>query len=103
MHQKDLPGKPDIVLPRWRTVIFVHGCFWHGHPGCKRSALPAANHVYWKQKIGKNIERDKRHSRKLRGSGWHVLTVWECAVKDERMLRRRILSPLRKLDLDNDA
>lgn len=98
LHRADLPGKPDIVLPKRQTVIFVHGCFWHGHPGCKNSTLPTSNRDYWERKISRNIERDKRNARALRRSGWHVLTVWECVVKDDKQLERRILRPLMRIE-----
>ncbi len=80
LHRKDLPGKPDIVLPKYRTVIFVHGCFWHGHPGCKAADLPASNREYWEAKIGRNVERDRRTRRLLREQGWRVMVVWECKL-----------------------
>ena len=68
LHRKDLPGKPDIILPKYKTVIFVHGCFWHAHKGCKRSNLPKSNLQYWTNKLEKNIQRDKKHKGKL-GTG----------------------------------
>ena len=88
LHRADLPGKPDIVLPRYRSVVFVHGCFWHGHKGCPRSPLPTSNRTYWETKIGRNIERDQRNQRQLRRLGWHVITLWECRLKDEQMLEK---------------
>ena len=94
LHRDDLPGKPDIVLPRHKTVVFVHGCFWHGHPGCKHADLPASNREYWERKIGRNMTRDRRNARKLRQQGWRVLTIWECKTKDETALRRTLLKPL---------
>ncbi len=97
LHRDDLPGKPDIVLPRYNTVVFVHGCFWHGHQGCKHSDVPTSNRQYWERKIGRNVTRDRRNARALRKLGWRVLTVWECAIKEERALRRRLLTPLRSI------
>jgi DNA mismatch endonuclease (patch repair protein) len=88
LHRADLPGKPDIVLPRYGAVIFVHGCFWHSHKGCPRSTLPTSNREYWETKIGRNIERDRRNQRELRRLGWRVLTLWECRLKDERTLEK---------------
>ncbi|NLS91516.1 MAG: DNA mismatch endonuclease Vsr [Planctomycetaceae bacterium] len=82
LHSKQLPGKPDLVLPRHHKVIFVHGCFWHGHPRCKRSALPTSNVTFWQEKIGKNRVRDKRTVRNLRRMGWEVLVVWQCQTRD---------------------
>lgn len=76
-----LPGKPDIVLPKYRSVVFVNGCFWHGHAQCLR--LPKSNRGYWSEKIQKNIERDKKNTRLLRKMGWHVYTVWECRLKKD--------------------
>ena len=90
LHRADLPGKPDIVLPRHGAVIFVHGCFWHGHQGCPRSALPVSNRAYWETKIGRNIERDQRNQRRLRRLGWRVMTLWECRLKDEQGLEKRL-------------
>lgn len=86
LHRADLPGKPDIVLPRHHKVILVHGCFWHGHPGCRRSARPTTNTQFWDHKIEGNIERDTRTLNALREAGWQVLTVWECETKDRQAL-----------------
>ena len=97
LHRADLPGKPDIVLPRYHSVVFVHGCFWHGHKGCSRSALPASNRTYWETKIGRNIERDQRNLRRLRRLGWRVITLWECCLKEEQALEKR----LRKFLIDS--
>lgn len=83
LHRKDLPGRPDIVLPGLRTVIFVHGCFWHGHPGCKHAALPKGNLGYWTKKIGRNVERDKTNQERLAADGWNVEVLWECEIKRE--------------------
>jgi DNA mismatch endonuclease (patch repair protein) len=87
LHRKDLPGKPDIVLPRHGKIIFVHGCFWHGHEGCKRSKRPSSNTEFWNKKLSRNKERDKQNLESLRRSGWDVLVVWECQVKDREQLR----------------
>lgn len=76
-----LPGKPDIVLPKYRTVVFVNGCFWHGHEGCKYFKWPQSNREFWEQKIRGNQERDDRKIRELQQLGWHVITVWECSLK----------------------
>jgi len=87
VHRKDLPGNPDIVLPKHGKVIFVHGCFWHGHKRCQRSKRPASNKRFWNRKLDGNIKRDKRFQRKLRRMGWKVLVVWQCETKDpERLL-----------------
>lgn len=83
LHRKDLSGRPDIVLPYLRTVIFVHGCFWHGHTACKHSALPKGNLDYWTKKIGRNIERDKTNQERLADDGWKIEILWECEIKRE--------------------
>jgi len=80
LHVTDLPGAPDIVLPRYRAVIFVHGCFWHGHD-CYLFKLPQTRSDFWRNKIDANCTRDSRHVQALLASGWRVLTVWECALK----------------------
>ena len=81
IHVKNLPGKPDIVLRKYRTVIFVNGCFWHGHEECKYSHLPSTNLEYWEKKIADNLERDERKKRELEKLGYRVLTVWQCQLK----------------------
>jgi len=87
-NDKKLPGKPDIVLPKYRTVIFVNGCFWHKHD-CPRFVWPSSNQDYWRPKILGNVERDKKNAEQLRSQGWNVIVVWECelkkAVRDERL------------------
>ena len=80
VNRKDLPGKPDIVLPKYKTVIFVNGCFWHGHD-CKRGQRPQANTEFWNEKINKNIERDNIVVTELEKLGWQVLVIWECEIK----------------------
>jgi DNA mismatch endonuclease (patch repair protein) len=80
-NSKELPGKPDIVLPKYKTVIFVNGCFWHGHKNCEAATLPKSKVEYWSKKIGSNIERDKRNKRELKKLGWKVIIVWECELK----------------------
>jgi DNA mismatch endonuclease (patch repair protein) len=79
-NDKRYPGKPDIVLPKYKTVIFVHGCFWHMHD-CGRFVWPSSNVEYWEKKIYRNVDRDKEHTEKLQADGWKVLTVWECELK----------------------
>lgn len=76
VHQKDLPGKPDIVLPKYRTVIFVHGCFWHYHEGCKEGRIPSSNSKFWKEKLNKNIAKDKKQKLECEALGWKVIIVW---------------------------
>ncbi len=90
LHRSDLPGKPDIVFGSRRTVIFVHGCFWHGH-GCKRgNRIPATNVDYWKSKIARNVERYSTQLDELARNGWTALTLWECELKDEGALANRL-------------
>ncbi len=88
---KDLPGTPDIVLPRYKTVIFVNGCFWHGHKGCRHFVVPDTNREFWIGKIEANIQRDARKSAELEKLGWRVIVIWECElnpkVRDMTLLR----------------
>lgn len=88
LHRKDLPGKPDIVLPRHKKVIFVHGCFWHGHAGCRQATRPTSNVAYWSDKIDGNIMRGRHHLQQLDQQGWHCLVLWGCAIKDQEALRK---------------
>lgn len=80
MNDPKLPGKPDIVLKKYKTVIFVNGCFWHGHEGCKKFVLPQTNSEWWSEKIVSNRERDERNRSSLINAGWNVLTIWECQL-----------------------
>ena len=84
LHVKDLPGKPDIVLPKYKTAIFINGCFWHGHEGCKDFVIPKSNTAYWLDKIGKNKARDARDEAALNVAGWKVVTIWESELKKPR-------------------
>lgn len=90
LHQKDLPGRPDIVLPKYKTVIFVHGCYWHRHPGCKDTTTPKTRVEFWAEKFEKNILRDKKNTELLRKQGWKVEIIWECQTKNEDVIRERI-------------
>lgn len=81
LHDKTLPGRPDIVLPKYRTVIFVHGCFWHGHEGCRYFVVPKSRPEWWLQKINKNISNDVKNKIKLAELNWKVIEVWECDLK----------------------
>ncbi|OXM86265.1 very short patch repair endonuclease [Paenibacillus rigui] len=81
LHKKDLPGSPDIVLPKHKKVIFVNGCFWHGHENCKKSQLPETNREFWQDKISKNIKRDAENIAKLTELEWGVLIIWDCQTK----------------------
>lgn len=82
LHAKGLPGKPDLVFPKYRAVVFVHGCFWHGHDCARGARIPKTNRAYWKAKIARNKARDKENARRLKALGWRVRVVWECALKD---------------------
>lgn len=84
LHDKKLPGKPDIVLPKYKTVIFVHGCFWHGHEGCKYFVVPKTRTEWWLNKINHNIENDQKANIALQNEGWKILTIWECDLKSNR-------------------
>lgn len=81
IHRGDLPGRPDIVLPKYKTVIFVHGCFWHRHPDCRKASVPKTRVDFWQQKFDANIARDRKNVSALEDAGWQVLTVWECETK----------------------
>lgn len=81
VNDKRLPGSPDIVLPKYRTVVFVHGCFWHGHKGCKNYTVPKTNTEFWVAKVTRNQERDQEAWRQLEAKGWFVIIVWECELK----------------------
>lgn len=93
-NDKRLPGSPDLVLPKYKTVIFVNGCFWHGHQGCKYFVWPKDNADFWRAKIEANIERDQRKNEQLCAMGWDVITVWECQLK--KKYRDETLSALEK-------
>lgn len=96
LHACELPGKPDIVLPKWRTVIFVNGCFWHQHGGCPKAARPSSNVSFWNRKLDRNIARDRTNISRLRATGWRPMTLWECRINDTPAFRRRIGSFIRK-------
>ena len=98
INDKLLPGSPDIVLPKYHTVIFVHGCFWHGHKNCKNATTPKTNTDFWKAKITRNQERDQEVWRKLEAKGWYVLIVWECELKKDRFesTLKEVIDTIRK-------
>ncbi|MEZ1321283.1 DNA mismatch endonuclease Vsr [Pseudomonas fluorescens] len=106
LHQKTLPGSPDIVLPKHKTAIFVHGCFWHRHPSCRYATTPKTRQYYWLPKFDANVERDARKTAQLEALGWRVLVVWECETKDQCTLEERLrgdfslLSPLSPVPQD---
>ena len=99
LHVPDLPGRPDIVLPKYRTVIFVNGCFWHKHKGCTDATTPKTRTDFWLKKFNSTVERDYRKQKELEGLGWRVLTVWECELKLGRgSLLKTLDTSIRKLD-----
>jgi len=90
LRRKNLPGKPDIVMPKYKTVIFVNGCFWHRHKGCRYAYKPKSRREFWARKFQENMARDRRVSIALRKMGWHVLVIWECEVEQASKIKRLI-------------
>lgn len=86
LHAKDLPGKPDLVLPRYKAVVFVHGCFWHRHEGCKIATTPKSNTLFWVEKFNKNKARDAHVADSLKNLGWRVFVVWECDLAPSKVM-----------------
>ena len=103
LHRRDLPGSPDVVLPRFRTVIFVHGCFWHRHPDCRYTTTPKTRQEYWLPKFAANIERDLRKEAQLQALGWRVLLVWECETKQREELTQRLRHELKLSEAAQDG
>lgn len=85
-----MPGQPDIVLSKYKTVIFIHGCFWHGHKKCKAAKLPETRKEFWEEKIKSNIARDKRTTNELKQLGWHVITIWQCDISNKEKQTKRL-------------
>ncbi len=96
LHRKDLPGKPDIVLARYNSVIFVHGCFWHRHKDCKNASVPKTKKNFWEEKFKANIERDIKVKNELKSNGWRVLVVWECELTDIESVEKELGKFLKK-------
>ena len=94
LHQGNLPGRPDIVLPKYKTAIFVHGCFWHRHKGCPKTTTPKTRVDFWEDKFAANITRDRRNEEALCAAGWQVLVIWECETKDPENLGAKLLQSL---------
>ena len=94
LHRKDLPGKPDIVLPAYETVIFVHGCFWHRHPGCRFAYTPKSRVDFWQTKFRRNVERHQEVEAELEELGWRVVVIWECETASEEQLQQRLYDEL---------
>lgn len=103
LHSSKLPGKPDIVLARYRTCIFINGCFWHGHEGCRYYAVPKSNTEFWEAKVARNRQRDAEVIEKLEDMGWHCLTIWECELKPSRRRQtlETLLNSLSRINLSN--
>lgn len=97
LHRKDLPGTPDLVFQKYKKVIFINGCFWHGHKDCRKSRLPETNKEFWENKISKNIKNDQKVRKKLLELGWENMTIWECEVKKKNIddLTQRIIEFLK--------
>ncbi|MGO4410277.1 MULTISPECIES: very short patch repair endonuclease [unclassified Brevundimonas] len=87
LHRKDLPGTPDLVFAKHRLVVFVHGCFWHRHEGCRRATTPSTRQEFWKAKFAATVQRDAQQIRALQAAGWRVLVLWECDLKDDEVLK----------------
>ena len=85
LHSKNLPGSPDIVLPKYKTVIFVHGCFWHRHQNCKYASTPKTRQEFWNKKFNENINRDKINQENLSSKGWKIIIIWECEIKNKKI------------------
>ncbi|ACL61787.1 very short patch repair endonuclease [Methylobacterium nodulans] len=90
LHRRDLPGMPDLVFPTRRKVVFVHGCFWHRHPGCRKASTPSSHGDFWQAKFSRNVDRDARNERQLRDAGWDVLVIWECETRDAAAVAERL-------------
>jgi len=98
-NDKRYPGKPDIVLSKYKTVVFINGCFWHGHEGCKASKLPVTNKEFWAKKISDNVTRDERNQNNLKKSGWRVIVVWECELNTIAKRKQRLENLVREITL----
>lgn len=90
LHRNDLPGRPDLVFAARRKVIFVHGCFWHRHPGCIKASFPKKRAEFWAEKFDRNVERDRDVEERLGQLGWHSITIWECETRDSSELARKL-------------
>ncbi len=98
IHRRDLPGCPDIVFPKYRAVIMVHGCFWHRHPSCRYATIPKTRKQFWENKFEDNVVRDRRSQSALSQLGWRVLVIWECETKDHEVVAARIIAHLRQTE-----
>mgnify|MGYP003340662026 FL=1 len=96
LHSKNLPGSPDIVLPKYKTVIFVHGCFWHRHQNCKYASTPKTRQEFWNKKFNENINRDKINQENLSSKGWKIIIIWECEIKNKKINLEQIFKKVIK-------
>lgn len=101
LHANELPGKPDLVFPKYRTVVFVHGCFWHRHEGCKFAATPKTNSAFWIKKLSANRDRDLQHESQLQALGWKVLTIWECQIGEPNLAQ--LANTISNTDIDDKS
>lgn len=90
LHRKELPGRPDLVFPKHRLAVFVHGCFWHRHEGCRYAYTPKSRVAFWTEKFAGNVARDKRNEEALHDLGWKILVIWECETRDDETVRRHL-------------
>ena len=103
LYRKDLPGRPDLVFPRYRSVVFVHGCFWHRHDGCRFAYTPRSRVRFWTEKFRQNVARDRRTEDALRSLGWRVLVMWECETRDDAVVADLLKQFLRPADIDGSG
>lgn len=94
LHRHDLPGRPDLVFPKHRLAVFVHGCFWHRHQGCRHASTPKSRIAFWTEKFAANVERDARQEAALKALGWRVLVIWQCESRDEAAVERRLTASI---------
>ena len=102
LHRRDLPGRPDLIFPRYRLVLFVHGCYWHRHSGCRRATSPKTNTLFWEAKFAANIARDRAAIDQLAQAGWRTLVIWECETRHETEVKARLLAFLSPAPLRPD-
>lgn len=98
LNDKRLPGKPDVVLRKYKTVVFIHGCFWHEHQNCRDGRRPKSNTGYWDQKLDRNVKRDVANAERLRSIGWNLIVVWECELNNRERLRDRLVASLQNAE-----
>ena len=97
LHRRDLPGSPDLVFPKRKTALFVHGCYWHRHSGCKYAYTPKSNVEFWLNKLQSNVDRDIRTKRELESGGWNVIVIWECEAKDDNAVAEALIRRVRNV------